>query len=111
VGGETGIQSMVANAKLGVHELFTKLLEEPLSKCSPCKRKLVVIDALDGAEYWSREDFLDLIMNRFPLLPNWLVFFITSRPEDTVQSRLRTYNPCIRNCAGNCGSAGFYKQH
>ena len=111
VGGEAGIQSMLANAKLGVHELFTKLLEEPLSKCSSCKRKLVVIDALDEAEYWSREDFLDLIMNRFPLLPNWLVFFITSRPEDTVQSRLRTYNPCIRICAGNSGSAGFYQQH
>jgi hypothetical protein len=106
VGGEAGIQSMLANAKLGVHELFTKLLEEPLSKCSSCKRKLVVIDALDEAEYWSREDFLDLIMNRFPLLPNWLVFFITSRPEDTVQSRLITYNPCIRICAGNSGSTG-----
>ena len=111
VGGEACIQSMLANAKLGVHELFTKLLEEPLSKCSSCKRKLVVIDALDEAEYWSREDFLDLIMNRFPLLPNWLVFFITSRPEDTVQSGLRTYNPCIRICAGNSGSAGFYRQH
>jgi hypothetical protein len=111
VGGEAGIQSMLANAKLGVHELFTKLLEEPLSKCSPCKRKLVVIDALDEAEYWSREDFLDLIMNRFPLLPNWLVFFITSRPEDTVQFRLRTYNPCIRICAGSSGSAEFYEHH
>ncbi|KAJ7375994.1 hypothetical protein OS493_037546 [Desmophyllum pertusum] len=33
--------------------------------------------------YESREDFLDLIMHRFPLLPEWLVFFITSRPEDT----------------------------
>jgi WD40 repeat protein len=50
-------------------------------------------------------------MNRFPLLPNWLVFFITSRPEDTVQSRLRTYNPCIKICAGNSGSAEFYEHH
>ena len=111
VGGETGIQNMLANAKLGVHELFTKLLEEPLSKCRTCQRKLVVIDALDEAEYWSREDFLDLIMNRFPLLPTWLVFFITSRPEDTVQLRLRTYNPCVRICAGDSESAGFYQQH
>ena len=112
VGGETGILSILSKAKLRVHELFTKLLEEPLSKCSPCTaRKLVVIDALDEAEYGSREDFLDLIMNRFPLLPNWLVFFITSRPEDTVQFRLRTYNPCIRICAGNSSSAEFYEHH
>ena len=111
VGEETGIQNMLANAKLGVHELFTKLLEEPLRKCRSCERKLVVIDALDEAEYWSREDFLDLIMNRFPLLPTWLVFFITSRPEDTVQLRLRTYNPCVRICAGNSKSAGFYQEH
>ncbi len=111
VGGETGIQNLLANDKLGVHELFTKLLEEPLSNCRSCERKLVVIDALDEAEYWSREDFLDLIMNRFPLLPTWLVFFITSRPEDTVQLRLRTYNPCVRICAGNSESAGFYQQH
>ena len=111
VGGETGIQNMLANAKLGVHELFTKLLEEPLSKCRSCQRKLVVIDALDEAEYWSREDFLDLIINRFPQLPAWLVFFITSRPEDTVQFRLRTYNPCVRICAGNSENVGFYQQH
>ncbi|XP_028407411.1 uncharacterized protein LOC114530030 [Dendronephthya gigantea] len=111
VGGESGIQNMLTNAKLGVHELFTKLLEEPLSKCSPIAKKLVVIDALDEAEYLSRKDFLDLIMNRFPMLPKWLVFFITSRPEDIVHFKLQTYNPCIRICAGNSDSAGFYEQH
>ena len=80
---------MLANSKLGVQELFTKLLEEPLVKCNPCQqRKLVIIDALDETEYESREDFLDLMKERFPRLPKWLVFFITSRPEDTVQSRL-----------------------
>ncbi|XP_028414763.1 LOW QUALITY PROTEIN: uncharacterized protein LOC114537853 [Dendronephthya gigantea] len=111
VGGEFGVQNMLTNDKLGVHELFTKLLEEPLSKCGRIAKKIVVIDALDEAEYWSREDFLDLIMNRFPMLPKWLVFFITSRPEDSVQFRLKTYNPCIRICAGNSDSAGFYQQH
>lgn len=97
--------------KLGVRELFTKLLEEPLSKCNSCMRKLVVIDALDESEYWSREDFLDLIMDRFPRLPKWLVFFITSRPEDTVRYRLKMYNPCIKICAGNSDSEGIYRQH
>ena len=111
VGGEAAIQNILDNSELGVHELFTKLLEEPLSRCPPSDRKLVVIDALDEAEYWSRDDFLDLIMNRFPLLPNWLLFFITSRPEDTVQSRLKTYNPCVRICAGNSDNIEFYQQH
>ena len=59
LGGEFGIQNMLANAKLGVHELFTKLLEDPLSKCSPIAKKLVVIDALDEAEYCSREDHVE----------------------------------------------------
>ncbi|XP_028414766.1 uncharacterized protein LOC114537856 [Dendronephthya gigantea] len=111
VGGESGIQNMLTNAELGVQELFTKLLEEPLSKCSGIAKKLVVIDALDEAEYLSRKDFLDLIINRFPMLPEWLVFFITSRPEGIVHFKLQTYNPCIRICAGNSDSAGFYEQH
>ena len=111
LGGEEGIHEMLANAKLGLHELFTKLLEEPLSQCKSCLRKLVVIDALDESDYWSREDFLDLIMDRFPFLPKWLVFFITSRPEETLQCRLKRYNPCIKICAGNNDSANLYQQH
>ena len=112
VGGEGGVRMMLANPKLGVQELFTKLLEEPLIKCSPCQqRKLVIIDALDETEYESREDFLDLIKERFPQLPKWLVFFITSRPEDTVQNRLERYNPCVRICAGNTEQHSFYQRH
>ena len=112
VGGEDGVRMMLANSKLGVRELFTKLLEEPLAKCTPCQqRKLVIIDALDETEYESREDFLCLIKERFPRLPEWLVFFITSRPEDTIQSRLERYNPCVRICAGNSEQHSLYRQH
>ena len=112
VGGEDGVRMMLANSKLGVRELFTKLLEEPLAKCTPCQqRKLVIIDALDETEYESREDFLCLIKERFPRLPAWLVFFITSRPEDTIQSRLERYNPCVRICAGNSEQHSLYRQH
>ncbi|KAJ7375782.1 hypothetical protein OS493_038903, partial [Desmophyllum pertusum] len=50
-------------------------------------------------------------MHRFPLLPEWLVFFITSRPEDTVQCRLKKYNPCVKICAGNSDQHNFYHQH
>ena len=112
VGGEDGVKMMLTDSKLGVKELFTKLLEEPLGKCLSCQpRKLVIIDALDETEYESREDFLYVIKKALPRLPQWLLFFITSRPEDTVQSRLEKYNPCIRICAGDSDEQGFYQQH
>ena len=111
MGGEGGIRNLLGNSNLGVQELFTKLLQEPLHMCHSTQRKLVVVDALDETQYESREDFLDLIMNRFPLLPNWLVFFITSRPENTVQLSLKKYNPCVRICAGNVEHDNFYQQH
>ena len=112
VGGEDGVKMMLADSKLGVKELFTKLLEEPLGKCAPCQqRKLVIIDALDETEYESREDFLYVIKKALPRLPQWLLFFITSRPEDSVQSRLEKYKPCIRICAGDSEERGFYQQH
>ena len=112
IGGESGVKMLLGNSKLGIQELFTKLLQEPLSKCFPCdQRRLVIIDALDETEYESREDFLDLIMHCFPLLPEWLVFFITSRPEDSVQFRLKKYNPCVKICAGSSDQDNFYQQH
>ena len=55
--GEDGVKMFLANSNLGVQELCTKLLEEPLSKCSPFQRKLVVIDALDETEYKVQERF------------------------------------------------------
>ena len=112
VGGEGGIRKFLGNSGIGVKGLFTKLLQEPLAKCSAyCERKLIVIDALDETKYESREDFLDLIQRRFPMLPKWLVFFITSRPEDTVRLRLKEYNPCIKICAGDSENLNFYHQH
>ena len=111
MGGEDGITKMLGNSGLGVQELFSKLLQGPLYMCHSTQRKLVVVDALDETQYESREDFLDLIMNRFPLLPNWLLFFITSRPENTVQLSLKKYNPCVRICAGNIEHDNFYQQH
>ena len=112
IGGKDSVKLMLANPNFGVLELCTKLLEEPLGKCSPPQpRKLVIIDALDETEYTSREDFLCLIKERFPRLPEGLVFFITSRPEDVVQTRLKNYNPCVRICAGNSEQKSFYQQH
>ena len=112
VGGVDSVSTMLHNNKLGVQELFTKLLEEPLAKCTHlAERKLVIIDALDETEYESREDFLCLIKERFPRLPQWILFFITSRPEDTIRGRLERYNPCVRICAGDSEQHDIYQQH
>ena len=112
MGGEYGVRIMLANSNLGVQELCTKLLEEPLSKCKPFQqRKLVVIDALDETEHKSRKDFIFLIKERFPRLPEWLVFFITSRPENMLQSKLAKYNPCVRICTGNEQRTLYYQRH
>ena len=114
VGGEEGVRKLITNSefKLQVHELFAKLLEEPLAKCrSPPNRRLVIIDALDETEYGSRKDFLNVIKLDFPRLPQWLVFFITSRPEEQIQSRLSRYKPCIKMCAGITDWDNFYQQH
>ena len=113
MGGEDGVRIMLANSNLGVQELCTKLLEEPLSKCKPFQqRKLVVIDALDETEHKSRKDIIFLIKERFPRLPEWLVFFITSRPENMLQSKLAKYNPCVRICAGNGEQrTPYYRRH
>ncbi|XP_044173494.1 uncharacterized protein LOC114977220 [Acropora millepora] len=112
VGGESRVTTILANSSLRFNELFTKLLHEPLGKCNTCsQRKLVIIDALDETNYKSREDFLELLKVRFPLLPKWLVFFITSRPENTVNLYLQRYNPCIKICAGNGQDDDYYLQH
>ena len=112
VGGQSRVTTILANSSLGFNELFTKLLHEPLGKCSTCsQRMLVIIDALDETNYESREDFLELLKVRFPLLPKWLVFFITSRPENTVQFYLKRYNPCIKICAGNGQGDDYYMEH
>ena len=112
VGEERRVTTILANSALGLNELFSKLLQEPLAKCDTySKRRVVIIDALDEINYESRKDFLDLLLDRFPLLPKWLVFFITSRPEDTVQFNLKRYKPCIKICAGNGQDADDYRQH
>ena len=112
MGGEGGVRMTLANSKLSIGGLFTKLLQEPLGRCTPCEqRKLVIIDALDETEYKSRDDFLDLVMHRFPRLPKWFLFFITSRPEDTVQFTLKNYNPCVKICAGYGKHLNVYQQH
>ena len=58
VGGRSRVTTILANSALGLIELFTKLLQEPLGKCNThSKRMLVIIDALDETNHESRKDF------------------------------------------------------
>ena len=114
VGGEKGVANVFKKKKeLGVPDLFTQLLEEPLAQCKPpLKRLLVVIDALDETKSESREDFLHVITKGLPRLPDWLVFFITSRPEDQILNELVTNKSCIKICKGGVSQQNsFYQQH
>ena len=63
VGGEGGVRmTFIANSRLNIGGLFTKLLQEPLRKWAPCEqRQLVIIEALDETKYKSRDDFLAMI--------------------------------------------------
>ena len=113
VGGERGVANVLKHKELGIPDLFTKLLEEPLAQCKPPpKRLLVIIDALDETKCESREDFLHVITKGLPRLPDWLVFFITSRPEDQILNTLATKKSCIKICKGGISQqSSFYQQH
>ena len=113
VGGEKGVANVLKDKELGVPDLFTKLLEEPLAQCKPPpKRLLVIIDALDETKCESREAFLHVITKGLPRLPDWLVFFITSRPEDQILNTLATNKSCINICKGGISQkSSFYQQH
>ena len=113
VGGEKGVANVLKNKELGIPDLFTELLEEPLAQCKPPpKRLLVIIDALDETKCESREDFLHVITEGLPRLPDWLVFFITSRPEDQILNTLATEKSCMKICKGGISQqSSFYQQH
>ena len=88
MGGEEGVRKLITNSefKLHVHELFAKLLEEPLAKCrSPPNRRLVIIDALDETEYGSRKDFLNVIKLDFPRLVACVLYHQSPRRTNTEQ--------------------------
>ena len=74
---------------MGVKDLFALLFKEPLSKIAdPGRNMLVVIDGLDESEYQGRSELLDVIVNQFCKLPQWLRFFVTSRSEINIADTL-----------------------
>ena len=76
-----------------ISDAFRVLLNDPLHALEEREPMLLVIDALDESETGGKSEFLELISEEFPNLPQWMKIFITSRPELQVQEELHHLNP------------------
>lgn len=78
-------------------ELFDYLLANPLktSISGGRERYLIVIDALDEAGGNGRNELVDMLACKVPLLPDWIGVVATSRPESEVRDPLQGLNPQV----------------
>jgi hypothetical protein len=76
-----------------ISDAFRVLLNDPLFALEERKPMLLVIDALDESAVVGKSEFLDLISEEFPKLPQWIKILITSRPELPVKEQLHHLNP------------------
>ena len=72
---------------------FRVLLSEPLHALDRPEPMLIVVDALDESKTDDMSEFLELISDEFPVLPEWIKILITSRPELQVKKKLEHFNP------------------
>eukprot|EP00943_MAST-04B_sp_MAST-4B-sp1_P007325 g7325.t1 len=94
---ELGLTS-ASLSELNVTGLFDKLLRAPLVdvKCPETfqsKRQIILIDALDECDHNGKNDLLDCIRDHFLELPEWLGFFLTTRPEVNIMKKLMKFHP------------------
>ena len=78
--------------------LFDKILREPLVNVErpydfKSKRQIILIDALDECDHNGKNDLLDCIRDHFLELPEWLGFFLTTRPEVNIMKKLSKFHP------------------
>ena len=74
-------------------DAFTVLLNEPLHALDIGEPILLVVDALDESKTADKSEFLELISDEFPELPEWIKILITSRPELQVKKKLEHFHP------------------
>jgi WD40 repeat protein len=74
-------------------DAFRVFLNDPLFALEEREPMLLVIDALDESAVAGKSEFLELISEEFPKLPQWIKILITSRPELPVQEQLHHLNP------------------
>ncbi len=77
------------HSKETLSDAFRVLLNDPLHALEERETMLLVIDALDESEVGGKSEFLQLIAEEFPKLPQWIKIFITSRPELLAQEELQ----------------------
>ena len=77
-----------------VKDLFEVLFEEPLASLKDSSLTyLMVIDGLDESEFQGRNELLDVIANYFRVLPLWIRFLVTTRPEIKIAENLKNLLP------------------
>ena len=91
--GKLGDQLQRNHSKETISDAFRVLLNDPLHALEEQKPMLLVIDALDESEVGGKSEFLQLIAEEFPNLPQWIKILITSRPELLVQEEFHHLNP------------------
>ena len=74
-------------------DAFRVLLNDPLHALDRIEPVLIVVDALDESKTEMKSDFLELISENFPELPQWVKILISSRPEMQVRNKLQHFNP------------------
>ena len=81
--------------KKNLTDLFRLLLAEPLAGLIPRKDKhVILIDALDEAsDAQGSNPLTRLLVEQLELLPPWIGFLVTSRPDAAVVNLLQGYKP------------------
>jgi hypothetical protein len=74
-------------------EAFRVLLKDPLHALGKREPMLIVVDALDESKTNDKCEFLELISDEFPELPQWIKILISTRPELQVREKLRHFKP------------------
>jgi len=80
--------------------LFDKILRAPLANIKrpdefTSKRQIILIDALDECDHNGKNDLLDCIRDHFLELPDWIGFFLTTRPEVNIMKKLAVLIICM----------------
>jgi hypothetical protein len=74
-------------------EAFRVLLKDPLHALGKREPMLIVVDALDESKTNDKCEFLELISDEFPELPQWIKILILTRPELQVRKKLQHFKP------------------
>lgn len=85
--------SFEINNMTNIHDLFVKLLINPLLLLKSNKPLFFIIDALDEATEEMNNSILDMISREFNYLPSWVKVVIVSRPESYIRTKLVHLNP------------------